>query len=177
MPARVSLITPTSCDKAALRKKESQNGSPRRAYIWSSIGQMSSFVTWCRCNLGHPSARLGKLNLLKNETLTSGQCVKDAKTYIFYISTSTFKTRSSKATDQSLRGSALGWLGLTIHVSGGCLLDMLRIKCRLAEAIPWAKYMYSIARYGLHVTDWAPKHGNFNAVRPSKISWHHTPCG
>ncbi len=27
--------------------------------LWSSIGQMNSFVTWSRCNLGHPNGNQG----------------------------------------------------------------------------------------------------------------------
>ena len=29
--------------------------------LWSSIGQMISFVTWFRCNLGHPNPPIGRL--------------------------------------------------------------------------------------------------------------------
>ncbi len=69
---RVSQITPKSSDKAGHlrncapsgqkqpKKKLTLHSQNRGIYgphsVWSSIGQMTSFVTWFRCNLGHPTS-------------------------------------------------------------------------------------------------------------------------
>ena len=54
-------LTPTSVDQAVHLPNWAPWGQnqPKKCLgcltPWSSIGQMNSLVTWCRCNMGHPN--------------------------------------------------------------------------------------------------------------------------